>query len=273
MACKYPLVKWDEKKGRSLSLPCGKCPDCIRRRSAQWAFRLEKEAEVSTSALFITLTYSNEKVPIVMSTTKKPFPQLTLRPEDVTLFIKRLRKRTKEKIKYYYVGEYGTKTKRPHYHMLIFNADIEDIETEWKEGAVHYGTLTGASIGYSLKYMCKEGGIPMFQGDSRVPEFGRMSKGIGENYITPQSYEHHTDPNYILDRMHVAMNGLKISMPRYYRDKLYGEQDKLIIQHYGQQYSEYQKRLDLAVDPERMAEAEKAKWRKLFADKGKNKYI
>ena len=27
-------------------------------------------------------------------------------------------------LKYYAVGEYGGQTKRPHYHIVIFNADL-----------------------------------------------------------------------------------------------------------------------------------------------------
>ncbi len=44
------------------------------------------------------------------------------------LFIKRLRKYfNNNKIKYFYCGEYGTQTLRPHYHMIVYNAPFDDL--------------------------------------------------------------------------------------------------------------------------------------------------
>ncbi len=215
-----------------MPLPCGKCPPCKKRRTSGWSFRLKKEGERSNSALFITLTYDTEYVPI----TKNGFMNLDL--TDLQKFFKRLRKRTNEKIKYYAVGEYGSTKKRPHYHIILFNANKEHIIDSWTIdhkpiGSVHIGDVSSASIGYTLKYMCKESKIPMHQNDDRKKEFSVMSKGLGQNYLTKQMIKwHKADLN---NRMYVPIeDGKKIAMPRYYKDKMYTEQEKdKINQHMG----------------------------------------
>jgi len=59
---------------------------------------------------------------------------MTLKKTDIQKFFKRLRKchgKKHKSIKYYAVGEYGGQTLRPHYHIVIFNADINYFERAW----------------------------------------------------------------------------------------------------------------------------------------------
>jgi hypothetical protein len=148
--------------------------------------------------------------------------------------MKRLRKisPSTHSIKYYLCGEYGGKTFRPHYHAIIFNADIKNIEASWQNGSIHYGTVNGASVGYTLKYMFKLGRIPLHQNDDRQPEFSLMSKGLGANYLTPQMLDYHkTD---LLKNMNCVLpDGKKIAMPRYYKDKVYTEIERWYISKYS----------------------------------------
>jgi len=222
--CITPFYKKEPIRGQYMPLPCGKCPPCKKRRTSGWSFRLVKEGERSNSALFITLTYDTEYVPI----TKNGFMNLDL--QDLQKFFKRLRKRTHEKIKYYAVGEYGSQKKRPHYHIILFNANKEHIIDSWTInnrpiGSCHIGDVSVASIGYTLKYMCKESKIPLHQNDDRKKEFAVMSKGLGKNYLSKQMIKWHK--NDMLNRMYVPiLDGKKIAMPRYYKDKIYTEQEK-----------------------------------------------
>jgi len=120
--CITPFHVKDKFTGEYIPVPCSKCPPCKKRRTSGWSFRLVKEGERSQSALFVTLTYNTDSVPI----TSNGF--MNLDKADVQKFMKRLRKLSKEKLKYYVCGEYGTKRMRPHYHLIIFNADKEKIE-------------------------------------------------------------------------------------------------------------------------------------------------
>lgn len=265
--CITPISLKQERKNVSFPVPCGKCPDCVKKRTSQWSFRLRKQAEVSTSAYFITLTYDTEHVPIT------PNGFMTLKPEDMTAFFKAIRKKHTETLKYFYVGEYGGKTNRPHYHLIIYNADIEIIDKEWKKGTIHVGQVNGASIGYTLKYMIKDGKIPMHRNDDRIPEFSRMSKGLGLNYVTPETIKYHTHNRAIIQRMCMVIDGKKVSMPRYYKDKIYDEYHKMQIQHHAKEYQAKKDELEAKIDPQRKVEADKAKFQKMFGSKYKDKYI
>jgi hypothetical protein len=136
-------------------------------------------------------------------------------------------------IKYFAVGEYGSKGERPHYHAIIFNADRERIERAWalenkKIGEIHIGSVTEASIVYTLKYMCKHMRIKKDDPYGREREFRLMSKGMGEAYVTEQMKKWHlADP---VERMYIPLkDGKKVAMPRYYKDRIYNEKQRGII--------------------------------------------
>ena len=165
---------------------------------------------------------------------------------DVQKFFKRLRKINTEKLKYYCAAEYGTKGKRPHYHIILFNVDIETIDRAWTLGRVHSGSVTEASVGYTLKYISKKQQIPTHARDDRQPEFSLMSKKMGANYITPQMKKFHLAD--LKNRMYITLkDGKKIAMPRYYKDKLYTQlQRQKIAKHMiNRELKEWQK-MDLS---------------------------
>lgn len=213
------------QSGLYTAVPCGKCPQCLKRRASQWIFRLKQEDKISTSAMFVTLTYDDSTINI----THNGF--MTLNRRDVQLYMKLLRKKHKNvKLKYYLAGEYGSKLKRPHYHMILFNADEKHVRETWKYGAVDVGHVSGASIGYVTGYIHKGRVVPEHKRDDRIPEFSLMSKGLGVNYINDASTKwHHDDPT----RFYVVESGNnKVSIPRYYRDRLYtDEHAKLYKKH------------------------------------------
>lgn len=229
MACSSPLYR--AIKGNWVPVPCGRCPPCKKRRVDGWVFRLLQEDKVSNSAHFVTLTYSPEHVPI------SPNGFMTLDKEAFPLFMKRLRKLTTNKLKYYACGEYGTKNKRPHYHAIVFNVpDAEMFYDAWKVNGQHFGQIvvgevTGNSIAYTMKYIDKAGTVeglypgwkPFVGRDDRVKEFALMSKGMGASYMTDRIRKYHTDD---LSRTYITVDGgFKIAMPRYYKNKIYSEDE------------------------------------------------
>lgn len=243
MQCFSPFAKKLDT-GETVSFPCGKCPPCLSRRASGWSFRLNQESRVSNTAFFFTFTYDNDHVPL----TKNKF--MTLVKRDLQLFFKRLRKKhekNKLKIKYYAVGEYGGQTLRPHYHAIIFNTNLSLLLTQsevnaihqgvipldgkhpfktdlWQNGNITIGHLTDASAAYTLKYMCKDAQIPMHKNDDRLPEFCLMSKGLGANYITSQTKTWHE--NDLLNRCYAPLpDNKKVALPRYYRQRIYTQED------------------------------------------------
>lgn len=231
--CLNPFQLKEENGGHYV--PCSKCLNCKRRRASTWSVRLVKEGERSISAHFLTLTYDTEHVPI---TTKG---YMTLKKTDIQKFFKRLRKchgKKHRSIKYYAVGEYGGQTLRPHYHIVIFNADINYFERAWaldnkKIGEIHVGTITDASIGYTLKYISKAAKIPMHKNDDRSKEFALMSKGLGSNYITENTLKWHKANAE--ERVYIPLlDGKKAPMARYYKLRIYDEFEKERISYYFQ---------------------------------------
>jgi len=231
-----PFTLSEENGGHQV--PCGKCYNCKRRRTSSWSVRLIKEGERSISAHFLTLTYNTDSVPI----SDNGF--MTLNKSDLQKFFKRLRKwhgKNTTPLKYYAVGEYGGQTKRPHYHIVIFNANLEHFERSWSIdlkplGQIHIGTITEASIGYTLKYICKESQIPMHKNDDRQKEFALMSKGLGSNYLTEKMLTWHK--NKPEERVFVPLkDGKKAPLPRYYKQKIYDEFEKEKIAYHYQKKS------------------------------------
>lgn len=205
---------------RYIPVPCGTCPDCLVRRTNGWQFRLLEQEKISRSAHFVTLTYDTTTVPI----SGKGY--MTLSKRDYQLFMKRLRKLHPKttKISYYAVGEYGSQHKRPHYHAILFNVIPEHVVTAWGNGSVFIGTVSGASVSYTLKYMHKGRIIPEHRNDDRLPEFSLMSKKMGLGYLTPAMVEYHQND---INRNYVTLEGgQKIAMPRYFRERIYSEQQR-----------------------------------------------
>lgn len=216
-----PFGVTDKIKG-VIEVPCGKCPNCAARRLSGWAFRLGEEYKIATSANFLTLTYADKHQPYDCL----GYP--TLVKKDVQDFMKRLRKLHTDStrtIKYYTVGEYGGLSDRPHYHIIMFNHDIQHIQPAWEKGNIHYGTVTPASIVYSLKYMAKPKTVPAWDGDERLPEFSLFSKGLGASYLKQNMINWHKKD--LENRMYIPIEeGKKIAMPRYYKLKMYNETER-----------------------------------------------
>lgn len=239
--CMSPFSKQCDKTGRWLSLPCGKCPECLVRRASGWSFRLVTEGRRSQSAFFVTLTYDTHHVPI----TDKKF--MSLRKTDLQKYFKRLRKlhdkrfgKEYPRVRYYACGEYGSTTARPHYHLIVFNADQTDIQKAWaldgySLGNVYFGyDCSSAAIGYCLKYMCKEdskriGYHEKYRSwDDREKEFSCSSQRLGDNYITPEVIAWHKAD--LRNRMYIPMPGnQKIAMPRWYKQIIYSDLERSII--------------------------------------------
>lgn len=224
MKCDSPYWVLPKAAFERVPVPCGRCPPCKLRRVNNWVFRLLQEEKVSTAAHFVTFTYDTRFVPI----SENGF--MTLRKKDFQDFMKRLRKLCADvKLKYYAVGEYGTNNKRPHYHAVIFNVpNISLFAQAWalggdSLGSIHVGKVSGDSIAYTMKYIDKQGGKKLHARDDREPEFPLMSKCLGANYLTDEVIDYHRSD---ISRMYVTREGgQKVSLPRYYRNKIYDESD------------------------------------------------
>lgn len=234
--CAQPYITTDYETGELISCPCGRCPQCLKRRADGWAFRLLQEEKQSDSAIFVTLTYDTKHIPITQQGT------FTLDKTHLQTFFKKLRWHTKQEnglrhtlpIKYFAVGEYGSENLRPHYHIILFNSLHSAILNAWSTttssgkkailGESHFGTVTPASVAYTLKYMLKSG-HKFKKSDLRKPEFQLSSKLLGYSYLQTKTTQWHKDDK--LRRMYLnTEDNKKVAMPRYYKDKLFTKEDR-----------------------------------------------
>lgn len=114
-------------------LPCRKCSACQLNRSREWAIRntLEAKQYDSNECIFITLTYNDESLDYYGFVNDKgnELRVPVLRINHVQNFLKRLRKKyNKYNIRFFMCGEYGSKTLRPHYHILLYGLPLSAIE-------------------------------------------------------------------------------------------------------------------------------------------------
>jgi hypothetical protein len=132
----------------------------------------------------------------------------------------------RKSIKYFMCGEYGSRFQRPHYHVLLFNVDVDLLYDSWKDkNGLPIGEIwidprqfDPACVIYTCGYMLK----PCLAGhgrDTREKKFTLMSKRLGDNYLTPEQMDFHwrsADRNYI-----TMLGGVKCALPRYYADKIF----------------------------------------------------
>lgn len=184
-----------------IDVPCGKCLGCQADQSLMWSIRAYHESVMHKESCFLTLTYDESHLPADGKISKK----------DLQNFFKRLRRHFERKhecyldsgipanspllkpVKFRYVacGEYGDKTRRPHYHVILFGRDFlegsvpvkqdlysnAELEKVWGLGMVGIAPVTMASICYVCGYVQKKVGDPdVFRLESRRP-------GIGHDWL------------------------------------------------------------------------------------------
>lgn len=226
MPCFTPLRVWmgpgkDGKQSISFlpkpgltpgnELACGRCIGCRVRKAQEWTARLVHEASLHLHSQFLTLTYADAELP--------PGESLCLR--DVQLFMKRLRKKYGEGLRFYLCGEYGDQTWRPHYHALIFGLRLDDLEPYkktrrgeqlytsssltklWGLGHVVIGAVTPKTAAYCAHYVCKKivGPPDDINYENRKRPFAVMSRrpGIGAYWVDRFASDLYPDDFVVLD--------------------------------------------------------------------------
>lgn len=203
-------IKLKDRLGKVMEVPCGKCIECKKERSKEWAFRLMCESLNFQNSIFITLTYDDENV---LNVPGAPYPYYaTLSSLDLQLFFKRLRFNLNgRKIKYYACGEYGSNTFRPHYHAIIFNMDFCDsplIEQSWGKGFVQVDPVNVQTINYVAGYVQKKlYGTDSYPDMIQAP-FSRMSKRLGFDY-----FERNAEKIW---NQGITFQGFRLKTPRYF---------------------------------------------------------
>lgn len=239
-----------------ITIPCGKCQGCRIDHSREWANRLIMEKQYSTEAYFLTLTYDNEHVPKSFYKAKdfdetgEIHESLTLRMDDVSKFLKNLRKVYGDGIRFYACGEYGEKTHRPHYHMILFNIHLDDLQSYgmsdsfeiqesptisriWNMGRVVIAPCNWQTCAYVTRYVTKKCTPEQrwkYEYFNIEPERCRMSRmpGIGRQW-----FDDHKEDIY---RTYIIVfgdecNQYEFRPPKYFDRLMAEEQPEVVEKH------------------------------------------
>lgn len=251
MACYHPLTGWRAREPSPsgkyrvvftikeafldlpITIPCGQCVGCRLERSRQWAIRCMHEASLYSDNSFITLTFDDTSLETVA-------PDHSLNVRHFQLFMKKLRKKYGQGIRFYHCGEYGETYGRPHYHACLFNFDFPDkqrfrvdrgnttytsaiLNDLWGHGFCLIGDVTFQSAAYVARYIMKKVNgdaagshyqyIHPISGEiiDRSPEYTTMSRrpGIGKNWLDKYMYD-------IYPSDFVVLNNKKMRPPKFY---------------------------------------------------------
>lgn len=226
----------------ALQLPCGQCIGCRLERSRQWALRCIHESSLYEKNCFLTLTYSPDMIhhlpQFIHPETGEVFHGLNKR--HMVLFMKRLRKKFGEGIRFFQCGEYGEKNGRAHHHCLLFNFDFPDkvlhtmvngfpvykseiLKELWPYGFAGIGNVTFESAAYVARYITKKinGDNSSLHYFGRDPEYLTMSRrpGIGRTWF--EQFRSGVYPND-----YCVVRDMKLRPPKYY-DKIFEMEDSL----------------------------------------------
>jgi archaellum component FlaF (FlaF/FlaG flagellin family) len=141
---------------------------------------------------------------------------------DCQKFLKRLRFHSKkiynEEIRFYGVSEYGPRTYRPHWHLLLFfdsdelASSIQQLVSEsWSYGRTTCELSRGGSSSYVASYVNSNVCLPsLYLQHKEIRARSLHSKGYGNNHVFPsQASIHELDKmsSILLDGESVSVNG------------------------------------------------------------------
>lgn len=239
------LHRKDKVSGKIVEtvVPCGVCPECLKKRQSALVVRTLQESIGSKSMYMFTLTYSDDNVPHSVES-----GEMSLRREDIKNWKKDFRKLlSNNHISWCCCGEYGPRTNRPHYHGIIFNIDESEknlIEKRWRDkygftvfkkvplvGNDHVGRVAR----YVAKYIVKD---EDFKVPSPFVERPRIMASVGYGYRSDSLFwdfvlckdKFSYDPfdastitfqivDDVISRMHYDYHGFHYSIPDYYLRK------------------------------------------------------
>lgn len=257
MSCNHLITIKNPQTGEHIQVPCGHCINCLAEMQAEWATRMtiELKSNLSRPAVFVTLTYNDENLPTeeFNEKTGEIYQKPSVVKKHIQQFMKSLRtkiERLKKKglwkgyqgpLKYFFTSEYGPEGGRPHYHGIIYGLTKKDanlINEIWNKGFIYLGDANEKTITYCAKYCAKPIELSMYpdrkgyfdnekwmddNGIRRKP-FRLMSTKLGANYCdNPSNLRFHFRD--IFKNNYLRVGKLKKKLPRYFKQKIYTEEN------------------------------------------------
>lgn len=245
---------------------CGECIECRKEKARDWQVRLLEDIKYHTNAKYVVLTFSNESIAKLHEEyieklhedgrrIKVPIKELNGYEKDnaiatraIHLFRENWRKQFKKSIRHWLVTELGHNgTENIHLHgflwvdkkvtsykgrgkkkQIIEETAYDAIRRVWSYGYIYPRKhnekevyVNARTINYNIKYVHK---IDKQHKAYKSRIFS--SAGIGLGYITSGAYKENKYKGKDTKETYRTSTGHQISMPKYWRDKIYTEQEK-----------------------------------------------
>ncbi|WVR22114.1 MAG: replication initiation protein [Malazfec virus 2] len=218
---------------------CGECIECLQRKANDWKVRMYEECKVRPNGRFVTLTFSNESIKELCEKKATKYwdglGHLTgydvdngIASRAVYLWLERCRKKLKRQPRHWLVTELGHEgTENIHLHGIVWDDDYETVRGEWKYGIIWDGYenkesyVNEATVNYIIGYVNKRDEL-----HKHYKPKVYASKGIGAAYIEGVNKFKHSYRGNRTQDWYTTKEGYKIAMPKYYRRKLYSDEER-----------------------------------------------
>lgn len=224
------------KDNRTLLVPvgCGNCIECRKQKARGWQIRMLEEVKNRKDGKFVTLTFSNESI-LELTKEIKGLNGYDLDNAIATIgirrFLERWRKKNKKSLRHWLVTELGHNgTENIHMHGIVWTEKtIEEIGEKWQYGWIYPRTenekkinyVNAKTVNYIIKYITKR--------DEKHKTYKSKiltSAGIGKTYIERLDAGKNKYKGVDTDEAYRTDNGYKMSLPIYWRNKIYTEDER-----------------------------------------------
>lgn len=236
-----------DKRVMAVPIGCGRCAECMKKKSNDWKIRLFEEVKKNKTGHFVTLTFSDESYTKLLKEIKEQNDKSSNRIKNkadklygyeldnsiatiaVGRFLERWRKKHKKSVKHWLITELGQKNNENiHLHGIIWTTEnADEIRKHWQYGNVWAGYedkrtyVNEKTINYISKYITKQDEKHKYY----IPKI-LTSKGIGAAYVkTLNAQSAKYNKNKTKD-YYITRTGHKMGLPIYYRNKLYSEDER-----------------------------------------------
>lgn len=223
---------------------CNDCIECRKQKAREWQIRLQEDIKRNRSGKFITLTFSTKSI-LKLIAENEQIRKATgynidnaLATRAVRLFLERHRKKYKKSLRHWLVTELGqTGTEHIHLHGIIWtNTDLTEIEKIWSYGYVWKGKeikdkitskpkiinyVSNRTVNYIIKYITKKD-----EKHTYYKPIVLTTPGIGKGYETTYDGTKNAYQPRATNETYRTNTGHRISLPIYYRNKIYTDEQK-----------------------------------------------
>lgn len=196
--CRNPILL-----ANGVRAACRHCWQCKRRRCDDWLGRCIAEGKTALGVTVVTLTYGRDH----LYDSADHLQAAVLTYEDVQKYLRSYRD-AGYRLRYFVVGEYGSRKQRAHWHVIVFwqnkvpvrEHEVDFIDTgHWDHGWSYWKPCLpdnmAAAITYATKYISKElteDDVQAHMGLSRMPPLGdayfkRLAREYCKQRLAPQN--------------------------------------------------------------------------------------